>query len=1214
MIIAIFGAIVSLGAVALSSGGLDSTSGFYSGHNSTLFLTLAAHAIYLGLGILQLTLCVLSDAVCVYYLFYEKNAELYKNHGDVKKQDYNGKPIMRTHKNRSSTGSEAPLLRKSRSRSDRESKTMSVSSAGYASSEYSPDDPSSPSSPTKPLLNHRTFFRQHAITTSTSPILRSASFSTFGPPLTISGQTPVYPNDDSSSFAETARSDSTENHYAETFLFGPNVPICEDEVLDQSHANVKPNRRKRKRRTEPPGYMQRSRSLPGHAKRTELRPQSMSTRVPVPYAPRDDTGQIIHFANQYPSLGNEVKPVHPVKPLPSRSLSRSEDLLAFENEIINGKPDSLGDVNSEGVLKRRYVYSNEELFEYSVPVKRIPSSSVRMRREKLSDRRRRAVSAEIKAPHNSYLPPEKIVISPDNHENDEHSDVQMRERSDSYAGSRIKSTKFSLRRPISQNKHQSCLPVPVEPPQASPVLRKPPRKPPRTYSVTTDDLVRADSQDNIAEAENVFASIKSLNDRNDEEFERRISSSLIYRRRPSSSSIDKRHSFGASYPNPKLIADIHNALQARGGKVSSNEHNRRSFDNKKTIENGTAQRVKPEPLTRYTPVSTVFKPIKQTTEQIHFTTAHSIEYAKPTKDISILHKQNEIVPDSVTPETEYRSSQVLQREATVRVDINDKPKTGLTFQTTPPSERTTVVTTASEVKHLPSKVVTVNCNTDSIRKSAILTLPTAPVVVKSSVTTTMSKPEQTLTLSSDTIKKAASETKTELVSSPVVRLNSNKPSLSPKADSTNVETSPSEASSMSPGPRTPRSRKLYFSFSDKNKVNVFDASPVSEVKPELDSNEVFEIEDKIQVPHVANIAESPKVSLPIARPINGPAHLEVKNSRGLDKTVNVEKASPPKANIYRASDNNNNEKEQSQSNKANNNTKQPINVHVSPLSASERILQRKNLTSSIDFSGSPSSVGSTHPDHAEISGTRPKSFTHKQLYNALPPPPKRSKSTYGSDKPTLKLSSPPPGFYLQTQSAKTAEPAFTFVKSTKPPVADKPSGLRPSSVHVALSSALPVSSTVSSVHVTGITTIPSPTSPVSSTLASSKSPKPISSTTSMPSSASTAAKATPSPYSYAPLSSSPSVSLTFPSPPQVFTVYTAPNLATHSNAQNTNFATANASGSGVRPSQADGQGVTRMAQQQISRHVPEVMQADIEQLPPPPPELDDDKPLFSHVL
>lgn len=506
MIVTIFGCIVSLGVIALSAGGLDSNSGFYTGENRSSFLTTVCHSANLGTGVLQLALCVLSDGICVYYLFYEKSAELYRVKGNKRKRKK--KPIVRDNgATRSSAGSEAPLIKQNSKsnkgkQKDKKNKTKNAQpSVSTEDPDLQEDLPITYTNSSRPLSVR--LLQKHEQQTLRNPCVRSASFSTFGHrdvPDHVS--LIVHSANDNASVAGTNRTQSPDHqreaecHYAQTLLFDSPLPIEEDdelppyEVIDtHPYTNIQGRRQKRSKSERVPkdngkAPVRRSKTVPTRAKHGSdngKRRRSSSTRLENLRFESDIERAHAHSDSDQTLLKH----------------SRSADLL------------SDGEVDVQGVVRRDFAHSSDRILVCEVQMRHgRPQSAII--REKRLDRRRRALSAEVKLTRDQIMSQGGSLNRTD-----------LRSRTNSFDGSnsslfasnRILPTKFSLRTPLrQQGMPHVCSPVPVKPIQTSDLVSKPPPKPPRTHRVTAEDL-KTEEEVIYADAETVLAEVKSLNEK-----------------------------------------------------------------------------------------------------------------------------------------------------------------------------------------------------------------------------------------------------------------------------------------------------------------------------------------------------------------------------------------------------------------------------------------------------------------------------------------------------------------------------------------------------------------------------------------------------------------------------------------------------------------------------------------------------------------------------
>lgn len=535
MIISIFGCLVSLGMVALAAGGLDPQSGFYDGINRTTFLTHVNHSVYLGLGVLQLTLCVLSDGICAYYLFIERSAQLYRvKDSDTQNHVKHSLDIQRDGKYRSSTGSEVPLV--SGEATANSSRRKHNKKCKHRSSEPTDGDVNIqgdlPIPYTAPgSLDRPTLRRQEISWSKASPVrnpyTRSASFSTFG-----HSNTPdrvsliVHPTDDNASVAETIANSSTqcttdtECHYAQTLLFGP--PIDEGDALPPYEAVDNPLYRKvdRRRLKRPKSEelnvssrkSQRTNNASSYGKgKSGKRNRNSQTRSKIPNDRKENQTESDTERKHVSKLSDNADII--------ARLSRSADLLAFEderNDMNSSRRHS--SIHEQGIYCQDFTHSSELILVSDQAIqlrqKRPQTQSLRVNKEKRLDRRRKALSAEVKLNKDQLLAHERMVTN----------ETRLERRTNSidgsnsslFASNRIMPTKFSLRTPVRQiGMPHACSPVPVKPIMTLPLVSPPP-KPPRNYSVTAEDLNDL-NQDIDGDVENVFADINDLNNFKDDD-------------------------------------------------------------------------------------------------------------------------------------------------------------------------------------------------------------------------------------------------------------------------------------------------------------------------------------------------------------------------------------------------------------------------------------------------------------------------------------------------------------------------------------------------------------------------------------------------------------------------------------------------------------------------------------------------------------------------
>lgn len=535
MIISIFGCIASLGMIALAAGGLDPESGFYDGYNKTTFMTHVVHAVYLGLGVLQVALGVLSDGICIYYLFIERGAEIYCVKGDeTKKRQKKRGNIRRQGKERSSTGSQVPLVAESNS-FKRKSKNDKDGSVNRKSSE--PVDEITDANDVFPipytatgLLDRETLLRQEMLMSKISPLkstpYRSASFSTFGRTGGPDRESLiVHPTDDNASVADTITTNpqslDDECHYAQTMLFGPPLPIEEDEalppyeVVDQKPFRHKPRKGLKRPKSEELNVSGRQSRRPYILQEREKRSnskrsRSSQTRSKIPHGRNDaifETGSLKRPPSKKGSYADDGGAV--------LRLSKSADLLALDDETQEKKSSQGGTgLQEQGAFHEDFTDSYEMIRVLGQAVqlrhKRPQSQTVRVNRDKRIDRRHKALSAEVRLNKVQSLSREGILGN--------ETDFEQRTSSiygsnpSLFAGSRILPTKFSLRTPVRQiGMPHVCSPVPVKPLVTVPRVSNPPPKPPRNFSYSADELLDLEL-DADGEVEEVLGGINDLND------------------------------------------------------------------------------------------------------------------------------------------------------------------------------------------------------------------------------------------------------------------------------------------------------------------------------------------------------------------------------------------------------------------------------------------------------------------------------------------------------------------------------------------------------------------------------------------------------------------------------------------------------------------------------------------------------------------------------
>ena len=922
MIIAIFGSLVSLGMIALSVGGLNTDSGFYNGGNSSHFLSFIYHSICLGTGILQLALCVLSDGICVYYLFYEKSAELYKVK-DAKKKKNN---IVRnsSNKNRSSTASQAPLLHSSSSNADKhkrkDKKKKGKSKNGRSSVnadniDFQDDMPIAYTSTSRPL-SAKLLRKQDQQTSPRNTCSRSASFSTFGHkdgPDRVS--LIVHSPDDNQSVANTTRThtpdpqrNSSECHYAQTLLFDSPLPIEEDdelppyEVVDtHTYTNIEGRKQKRSKsnkvgKESGKAPVKRSKSVPSRNKN--------ATGATQRQRPSSSRLENLRFESD-----TELKQIHSDSGPVLRRHFHSTELL--DRDMYT---------NAQGVIHRDFAHSSDRILMRDVQMRHPRPQSAKVVRDKRSDRRRRAVSCEVK------LSRDQIMA----HGSQPHQRLGYRSRTNSmdgsnaslFASNRILPTKFSLRTPMRKvGMPHVCSPVPVKPLKTSSLKLRPPPKPPRTHSVTLADL-KADEEEVIYAdtADDVFASapvpVKRTNvPKRDTEHPREP--------RVKSQTIDISALIGTNviHLNDAKLENQKKVVYTKPIKIPV-----------KMVEKGNAKETvdNVKPVEPPTP-GKIVKPVKQV-------------YIKPIN----------------------KPARAFEKERPKVIEKKEIPNNVVVLNAVKPaSVQLATIDSGPVVKCAPPKSI-VNSRSVTPKESVVnsmeatMLIPTSPIMKQPPKTPESKTVEQGNTVSLHSAKQTAHTYDDMNVTA--------KTSEQQQSDLKDVVYAKiNEEVQETPEKVVRKSQKLLFSFSDKNQINVFDPSPVREKQTFLSNEVVADIVESVSVKHTVE-TKKPQVER------------------------NVESNSIPDLKPVIVSP-----------------------IIKDPLSPTDRVLERKNLTSSI-------SLG-----HDELRNTN----------NPLHHDGKRSSSLYGARPKTtmnnVPLATTKPGVTHRNNDSKESYVAPTsFHHSSRP--------------------------------------------------------------------------------------------------------------------------------------------------------------------------------------
>ncbi|KAL4240782.1 hypothetical protein ACF0H5_001570 [Mactra antiquata] len=983
MIISIFGCMASLGMIALAAGGLDSDSGFYDGNNRGVLMTHVVHAVYLGLGLLQLTMCVLSDGVCVYYLFIEKNAEIYHmSNSKTRNSDTN---LARESKSRSSTGSEIPLVgRNSSKRKQSENGDNDLNNKKSGSNNNIENDAEEEPirfNTVKPL-NRAALQRQENVT---SPIrnMRSASFSTFGRYGSPErAALIVHPTDDDASFTDTIGSYSgsyqlDENAYAQIPLFGPPIPIEDDDELPPYQA-FDAKRLKRKRGMKRPkseeihlqGHpARRAHTTPVRGKRKlEKRAKTSQNQPQIP--PERVNNSCEDILNKQQRLSNMDDKANGRRSM--KRLSRSADLLSVEDGASQQHfHDGHHNINDQGVNHNDFAHSSDMILvmDDQVPLRHRRSNqtqSLRTNRDKRLDRRRKALSAEVRLNKDQFLGHERFM----NDEVDFQYNTLDGSNPSLYAGNRIMTTKFSLRRPMRKSGHYVSAPVPVKPIVSIPSVKsKPPPKPPRTHSVSVEDFTKEEKEINYdVEVENLFSGIKELNDVDDvfsnEPF--RVSTSVESTIKPSNIQTNKKKPPSTTYNNketsyaPNSTINYNTYTKSKSSVPKSTTNSSVPFDESpKTIES---------------------KPIA------YVSSTQSVPLSPEAK----LDSGPVVTLQPKSPEVKLDSGPMLKF-----VPLKQLPGRSQTFDGQTPQQ--------------PSNKENKN---ESSRRNNSMVLPTSPIlkpppVEQKNITSwknnqsvenvqhnrSMGSLGDTKMIKLPETPKTINNTRPMSGGDNIVYAHVRKTKVSPVSP-VESESSLSSTSPTSPTARMMKARRLLYSFTDKD-INVFD--PVS---TGTESEEVFEVTDtqKVNFPvqtssYDITRKERPSVSVSSSNTsaisnivVRSPPTSPLEKNQGDRKRENPYNFVTSDRDLDKKRD-----KPGVPETTSNVSAISNITVRSSPLSASERILQRRavksdNITSVSDSKDRPvilQPVMSSPSRHSY--GARPKT-KYQGLFAPLPPP------------------------------------------------------------------------------------------------------------------------------------------------------------------------------------------------------------------------------------
>ena len=496
MIFAVFGGVISLIMLALSAGGLDKNSGMYNDTYEAKQMTLIVHAGCLGLSILQLILFILADGICIYYLLVEQGSTLFSL-----KTTPGNKPVPITHRKRSkisksgSSSSANPYFQKP--------KHTHKTKKAKRKNTYQAEDIDELQTPLRDTV--LTQSRLDSLLTE-SPLRghnNRNSFITFGRSL-VEEQASliVHPDDDVFTLRiESRASNHDEGHYAQTMLFEAPLPIEEDEELPPYEAvDTSPYR---------VSVVPNSTNIPSGTNRRKKTSQRKGTDTVLTSNGLTRSGEMLENYSARPNIRNEIprgrgesdtlpkrggtavthniilgdEPVYAVVQ-PRRS--RSADLLSEETDV--------GTTDSQGVMLRDFAHSSDKISPRAQRTQSLRTQ--RPNRERRLERRQRALSMEMKHSNKE--------ISPGREGQNILNRTSSIDSSNSglFADNRVMPTKFSLRTPVMQvGKPHVASVLPVKSISSLPMFQPPP-KPPRTHTVTAEDLKTStdvnDVQDNTS--------------------------------------------------------------------------------------------------------------------------------------------------------------------------------------------------------------------------------------------------------------------------------------------------------------------------------------------------------------------------------------------------------------------------------------------------------------------------------------------------------------------------------------------------------------------------------------------------------------------------------------------------------------------------------------------------------------------------------------------
>ena len=492
MIFAVFGGVTSLIMLALSAGGLDTSSGMYADTNTSKHMTLIVHAGCLGISLLQLILFILADGICIYHLLVEKRSTIFSL-----KTTPGNNPIPIPHRKRSrhsksSNSSSTPIYHKPKSK-HKQKKTKHKSTTQTENI----DDLETPLRDNKnSVLTQR---RLDSLPNS-SPVRDHSnrnSFTTFGHSSVAEQESLiVHPDEDVFTLrSESRASNRDEGHYAQTALFEPPLPIEEDEELPPYEAvDSSPYRVANIviSSSETPSSLRRNKSSPRRRETDVLSSNELSrsgefvgsqrgrinTRNEIPHGRGENDTPTKR--RRTTALYNTLTGDEPVYAVVQPRRSRSADLLSEENDADTA--------DRQGVMLKDFARSSDRISPRAQHSQSFRTANPN--REKRLERRNRALSMELKHTNKDQDGEQQNFIKRTPSVDSSNSGL--------FADKRAMPTKFSLRTPVRQV-GTPYIPsvVPVKSISSLPIFQPPP-KPPRTHSVTADEL-KASQADNSVE-------------------------------------------------------------------------------------------------------------------------------------------------------------------------------------------------------------------------------------------------------------------------------------------------------------------------------------------------------------------------------------------------------------------------------------------------------------------------------------------------------------------------------------------------------------------------------------------------------------------------------------------------------------------------------------------------------------------------------------------